>query len=1148
MEPSQSVSLKCLLCQSEFTGWKKSVGERGRCGYQVKCTGLKLHLRAGSLLGPCRQFCMDRQISMDDFTSSMLPPDISESPSQCENTSQPHADSDTSLDSKRVNSAPGKSTCVTTTLASSDKFSSVTLDNVATQVTATDVATSFAMTVPNNLDLDNFLFHQKRLPCIPVSAKQVPSYMCQSSPPPLETAAAIEDEDSAENQESVRSSSSQGSHNTLEDESYLFDGADDGQLDNLDEDELLNLQLENAQAHLLFANDPPPPIGVAGPADRSHWMVAKKLADDESLRQAAPPTPQLLSETSLLKLLIKHKAPLAMCDSVHAWALKSSSPGHDFTRRPRARTKVLSDLENRFNFQSSRFHPTVISYLPDERPTVVYMSSFADAVYSLLTDTELTTESNLSFPDPLSPFLAEPADPALRTNEVSEFHHGAFYKRTHPERCTGPIDVLAPVMFYADGVHTDAKGKLGLTPLNMTLGMFNAATRTKKEAWVTLHFHPDDEAEAAHHKQKTEAFHKVQNLHRGLHAAFEEFRAIADAGGLLWDGLPCGGTTHKVNFKFVFAFMVGDTEMHDELCGKISVRANTVGLCRHCNCPTAESVNPDFRRRLFLTARFERALLDKDLCHFKSINHCAIDNAFHYIDCGVNLHSIHLASPGEILHMLQKGMEVRYVEGLAFLLMSKKDDGNADVARRMKDSKRNLDDLGLQHGALLSRSSERDLPRTKFKNSLFSGTKKSAHEQAGVLLDLLVAMLSDRGRQIVLFERTIGNAFLLDQITVCELCLGLEDWMKKPSFQRLDAKKVPKTAGCVMEHVDATLKRGGMGAPLIKNHLFLHLHDHMVNWGPPRQWNSGPNESHHKTEVKAPSLNTQRRTDSFIQQTAGRCTELRLLRRACRNFGVSDAQIEADKPTFQESNSRKTGARYSVGISNNSPSMRWDSRSHIHRASIHPAVLSLVCLVVLPHLPEHGDRGHSVPCFTEHERLNDTEGAPHCIFRAHPCYRSQEDHPKDVWHDWAYFDAGADGVLPGQILCFMDLTSLPPGVQFPHRGYDIHEPGLCAVVRLFQSVPTCGRLAPSGEGVGELVKWGELQEGFFILNCDSITDTACVVPNLPCIPWDKSNLKKKTDRKDVERQQLVDPIGGYFVISGRPHWTEWFNEDVVNRR
>ncbi len=130
----------------------------------------------------------------------------------------------------------------------------------------------------------------------------------------------------------------------------------------------------------------------------------------------------------------------------------------------------------------------------------------------------------------------------------------------------------------------------------------------------------------------------------------------------------------------------------------------------------------------------------------------------------------------------------------------------------------------------------------------------------------------------------------------------------------------------------------------------------------------------------------------------------------------------------------------------------------------------------------------------------------------------------------------------------MDLASLPPGVQFPHRGYDIHEPGLYAVVRLFQSVPTCGRLAPSGEGVGELVKWGELQEGFFILNCDSITDTACVVPNLPCIPWDKSNLKKKTDRKDVERWQLVDPVGGYFVISGRPCWTEWFNEDVIDRR
>jgi hypothetical protein len=43
MEASQSVSLKCLHCQSEFTGWKKSFGKRGRCGYQA---GMMSHFSA----------------------------------------------------------------------------------------------------------------------------------------------------------------------------------------------------------------------------------------------------------------------------------------------------------------------------------------------------------------------------------------------------------------------------------------------------------------------------------------------------------------------------------------------------------------------------------------------------------------------------------------------------------------------------------------------------------------------------------------------------------------------------------------------------------------------------------------------------------------------------------------------------------------------------------------------------------------------------------------------------------------------------------------------------------------------------------------------------------------------------------------------
>ena len=159
-------------------------------------------------------------------------------------------------------------------------------------------------------------------------------------------------------------------------------------------------------------------------------MVTKRGAFAQKQLVQCPATPRLKSELSLLKILNKHKAPLALFSTIQKWAQESARLGHDHNRMPRNREPVIQELEDRFDTRSSRFHPTKVSYLPDERPTLVYVSSFADAVYSLLTDTELTTEENLAFPDPESPFPCLPTDPLLRTTDVSELHHGAWYKNT----------------------------------------------------------------------------------------------------------------------------------------------------------------------------------------------------------------------------------------------------------------------------------------------------------------------------------------------------------------------------------------------------------------------------------------------------------------------------------------------------------------------------------------------------------------------------------------------------------------------------------------------------------------------------------------------------------------------------------------------
>ena len=63
---------------------------------------------------------------------------------------------------------------------------------------------------------------------------------------------------------------------------------------------------------------------------------------------------------------------------------------------------------------------------------------------------------------------------------------------------------------------------------------------------------------------------------------------------------------------------------------------------------------------------------------------------------------------------------------------------------------------------------------------------------------------------------------------------------------------IPMIINIFIERINLGCQREGMRTRLIKNHLNFHLHTYIDFWGPPNGWNYVPNESHHKTEVKAP--------------------------------------------------------------------------------------------------------------------------------------------------------------------------------------------------------------------------------------------------------------------------------------------------------
>ena len=153
-------------------------------------------------------------------------------------------------------------------------------------------------------------------------------------------------------------------------------------------------------------------------------------------------------------------------------------------------------------------------------------------------------------------------------------------------------------------------------------------------------------------------------------------------------------------------------------------------VCRHCTCKTDELVKGGEifeENRLYTPEMLDPDAFDQD--YFKSISHHPIQNAFHEIDFGANRFNIHLATPGELLHMVQKGVCIRAIEG--FVEMWKNPSVEQDDVTAVENTNKSmilltqLDHLGKVYGGYLSRQSDRDRPRTKFRSSLFSNCKVS---------------------------------------------------------------------------------------------------------------------------------------------------------------------------------------------------------------------------------------------------------------------------------------------------------------------------------------------------------------------------------------------------------------------------------------
>ena len=119
-----------------------------------------------------------------------------------------------------------------------------------------------------------------------------------------------------------------------------------------------------------------------------------------------------------------------------------------------------------------------------------------------------------------------------------------------------------------------------------------------------------------------------------------------------------------------------------------------------------------------------------------------------------------------------------------------------------------------------------------------------------------------------------------------------------------------------------------------------------------------------------------------------------------------------------------------------------------------------------------------------------------------------------------------DQLIPCQILCFVYLEEL---VSNDTRigGYLIDTPGNYAIVRRFEKAP---KTIPQSS----FVQSGQLLQGLFLVDCDSIHSEIAVVPEI----WNIGNQ----DETNVQQQSTCD--GRFFVVQNRTYWLEMFMKEM----
>ena len=183
----------------------------------------------------------------------------------------------------------------------------------------------------------------------------------------------------------------------------------------------------------------------------------------------------------LLSLLRTSGCSLSLYDKIKFW-VEESIP-HTMAESLPTRDNIIKVLEERYHTKCMKPEPKKVVLPSMNLPIEIPVNPMLGCIYSLLSDENLMTSSNLIFPDCTQPWNTIPFG-----DTYSEINTGLAYQSFQKRIKHFGNAVQIPLIFFIDGTAIDCACQHSQTPVMFTLGIFKQALRNRSKAWRNLGF------------------------------------------------------------------------------------------------------------------------------------------------------------------------------------------------------------------------------------------------------------------------------------------------------------------------------------------------------------------------------------------------------------------------------------------------------------------------------------------------------------------------------------------------------------------------------------------------------------------------------------------------------------------------------------